>query len=1237
MSSGPAAVMRLATPPKVAVNVLKLGCYLLLSHLLWGTFFLYLGIFGLPLRGKDVKLPDSLPGQWQSFGRGEVVSGQDSVTIKNAYVADLKPLGDCEISFRARMPQDMEAVQIWGAIRVKDRNDRYVFGLRGGTEPEISFARYAPDANAKFLGFAPLDFKPVPGTWYKLRVAVVGNHFQVYINDDKLPRINVEDQNAPWADGGVGLGGGWLPTEFTDLKITPLTDNDKSAFAAVGNQTWVPPAVDKEALRQTQRAAYTPVKILQLPDVRGEISLDGNWLFMPDQDWAGGSPPTGLDVVDQSWHVLAVPSFWTPFLGWLHGEDGVSGLKKGLSASRGPSDELVMEEEKRADAQTFDWKNTKSGWYREYLDLPGNISGRQFNLVFDAIAKISKIYVNGTQVGAHTGMFGEIDCDITGAVKPGHNVIAVHVIGKADNKFNHENKAEATAVTETVTTEMLQSIPHGMAPDDSSGIWQPVKLVVSNPIRAGEIFIRPRLDGASADVELFNADAQSHRVDLSYTITDCKDKSVLNAETKVASVTIPANGRITARIETPKLLPKLWSPQTPNLYMLNVKLTAAGKTLDERPTRFGFRTFTVSGSQFLLNGKPFWLRGANHFPATLRPNDSVLAHKFTDLARDGNVTVTRTHAVPFTQAWLDAADEEGMGVSFEGTWPWLMIHGAPPSADLIAVWHNEFAGLLRRNRNHPAILIWTVNNEMNFARFDERNIPLLMKKWGILDDMIRTMRQTDPTRPICAYSNYQRADAKKSFDEVVTPNHFDDGDIDDSHKYYGWYSPSFFNLFNGEFGKTCAVPNRPLISQEMSTGYPRNDGWPSRSYEFDRYVPEALVGDYAYEQSDPLIFLKRQAFMTKELVETIRRTNRREVSGILGFAYLTWFKDVWNADKIQPGVAYFELKKALQPVLVSAELYGRHFYAGAKSSHRVCLINDDISGQDIPPGTLTWQVQEEGQTLAEGTQPTPAVPYYSNQWLNVEVKMPDSLAGMRGDAKLVFTLAAGEKTHSINDYDIVVASKEWASVVPGTKIQLFDPSSKAAASTAGLDTVLVNSFDSLSPVQPLIIGDLNAALKDGDGNKLKAFVESGGRVLLLNPETAFKTLFPEFITSYRSTHGEIVTMQIPESPVFDGIEPLDTAWFEMGRGTLPYACSGTYGVDRNHAEVTTPALQCDIHGDLNKGGYPKIAGAPLVEVHLGKGIVVASEMMLSTKDNDPIAGRLLANLIAYLRSAPATH
>jgi beta-galactosidase len=144
-------------------------------------------------------------------------------------------------------------------------------------------------------------------------------------------------------------------------------------------------------------------------------------------------------------------------------------------------------------------------------------------------------------------------------------------------------------------------------------------------------------------------------------------------------------------------------------------------------------------------------------------------------------------------------------------------------------------------------------------------------------------------------------------------------------------------------------------------------------------------------------------------------------------------------------------------------------------------------------------------------------------------------------------------------------------------------------------------------------------------------VSSGGRVLLLQPGTELQTLFPEQIKSFRTRPGEIATMHIPESPVFDGLEPLDLAWFELDDGRIPRACRGTYQIELGRDDTSMLAEVVNIHGYLKTpADLAKHSGSPLVRLNIGKGKVLASEMMLLEASQDPIAERLLGNLIKTL-------
>ena len=1176
--------------------------------------------------------PGTEAAPWNSYGRIVLQHLRNSVIVQDGFTIEQRTYGDCDFSFEGRAPQKAPEVQIWSGIRCRDRDSRYVFALRGGNNDDLYLARYGADGAAKFLGISQLDFHPVPGDWYTLRAVTRGNRFMIFLNQETTPRINVIDDEAPWDEGGVSLGGGWLPVEFRNVKATALSGGDASTIDALGDTVWRAPKFDKGQLRVRQRNAYLPAEVPPLDQRRVTCPLDGSWLFLPDQELGPSVAPQAEVLDDGEWHVMNVPDFWTPTLSWLHGETGFPNLK-GVSTSKGICDKFYEAEIARLDGYTFNWRATKGGWYRHYLQLPCSIANRRVELCFDAVAKVADVWLNGVQVGSHVGMFGEVRCDITHAVKPGKNLLAVHVVG---NLAEHDakNKVLGVAVTVEVTSEMLSSLPHGMYPNDASGIWQPVTLLVTNEVCVQEVYTKPRLNGLDFEVTVLNAANGKRDISVSYTITSSADGTVLYSAKEAAARAVGSSAEV-VHLTTPNLSPNLWSPHEPHLYVLEITLTAGNDVLDQHKTTFGFRTFTTDRGQLMLNGRPFWLRGANHFPNALRPNDGELAKHFMQLAKAGNVVATRSHTVPFTSRWLEAADEAGMAVSFEGTWPWLMLEGDLPSKELLSTWKSEFLSLIHKHRNHPSVILWTVNNEMKFENFEKKNPILLREKWEVLSDMVGAMRKMDPTRPIVCDSSYCREEIGAEYENLVRPNAFDDGDIDDSHRYYGWYDPSFFHFFHGEFGKKSAYPGRPLISQEMSTGYPRNDdGHPTRFYLFQHHTPQSLVGPEAYENRDPAIFLQRQSFMTKELAETIRRTNREECSGVLHFAYVSWFKNVWNAKTVEPLLTYHALSDALQPVLVSAELYGRHFYAGSKTPVRVCIVNDSESGAELPPGKLVWQIKSGSTILATGQLLTSQVGYYSNVWGEFALSLPTDLPSPRVNATLTLLLEVNGKVESKNSYDITIGTRSWAD--EGLKHPLAVFTSKNSAQLAALSIAgrEITSFLDARPDEVVLVPNAEITLGNSKvDDELRRFVISGGRVLLLHAGAKLPSLFPDQVKAFRTCPGEIVSMHVPESPVFDGLDPLDLAWFELGEGRIPRACRGVYQIESRRSDTNMLAEVVDIHGYLKTSAdLAKYSGTPLVQLDAGKGRLIASEMMLAEAPQDPIAGRLLANLVKTLGS-----
>ena len=994
-----------------------------------------------------------------------------------------------------------------------------------------------------------------------------------------------------------------------------------------------PVAVAKDRRRAEQRAGYRPIAIDSLPKPRCAVSLDGDWLFKPEHELPAGARPFLPEMADQDWHLIDVPNFWNPTINWLHGEPD-EGLPGG---GTGVSDNYRQKENARCEHYTFDYAKTHGAWYRQWLTLPDDLAGRHLKLRFDAVSKVVDVWVNGKRAGGHVGMFGSFELDITGAVRPGQNLLVARVAIRKTPASKDADKVVGVAVTVKVTEDMLNSLPHGIY-NHHGGIWQPVHLVVTNPVRIDDVFARTRMDGAEVDVTVGNYAKTAERVEVRMAVRPLEGGKPLFESSEATSVA-PVPGKTeTVTLKTGRLAVRPWSPEEPNLHALTVTLLRGGKVLDQTDTTIGFRTFEVRGGAFYLNGKQYWLRGASHTPMGLAANDARLADRFLKLMHDGNQMVTRDVCAPMSRTWFDAADRQGVGVSHEGPWPWLMSGGVP-SRELLDVWRDEQASLVRQNRNHASLLMYTMNNEMYFTR-KRSSDPVRMQKWRELDKTIRMVRGLDPTRPVVADSSYVRIPG--DWEQNLKPAGIDDGDVDDRHAYYGWYEGTHFKLFDGlwtrpGYGTTGINLDRPYISQECSTGYPNNDtGHPTRSYLFKHYTPQAFVGAWAYEDHDPMVFLKSRALVTKEIGEAIRRTCPA-ADGVLHFANICWFRNVYDADRIEPYPTYHAMKLALQPVLVSAELFGRSYYAGDKIQARVCVVNDATDGKALPSTDLVWQIRCGAKTLSQGSQAVPPVEHCGRHWLNVAFELPKALSSPRADCQLKLFLRKGDDVLSENSYDLTLATKDWARAdLAGKTVGLYagDPSLGEVLKVMDVPCKAVQDVGAVRPdqVDLLIAGPFDHQESPPAGwPAVRRFAEAGGRVLVVHGGKHVQTLLPQCAEAVLEERGEIVNMRVPEAACFDAIEQPDLSWWNVDPGKTPYACRRCFRLkDRANVEALATYLRPHWYMGNPPEQLKGMSGSPLFEVALGKGRIVVCEMEVAAANRDPRAGRLLRNLITWL-------
>ena len=1180
--------------------------------------------------------------RWLRQDRGNYAVSDGVLTVTDGWVsADGLNLSDVTLEFAARAPQDAVSVQIWAGFRHFSHDYRYVVALRGGANCHLYLARMGAEGYDKMLALRPLEWSPMPGVWYRLRVTCVGNTIAVWAAADGEalpadPLCLVTDDDAPFTAGSVSLGGSYLPTEFRDVSVSAA---DAHALDGVHrtpdyltSATLSPE--EREAARRRERAAYRPFSVPAVPEEHTELSLDGEWLFTPDYELHGD--PLAADFDDSTAHIMTVPDSWIPLQAWLEGEN-MRELNKGMN------DDYLVEELIRCKNRTFDYHRTKSAWYRHYLDLPRGIEQKQTLLDFEGIALISAIYVNGVRVRENIGMFTPMRIDVSEQVHAGRNTIAVEVYRRLSEESEHavntstvdDNYATAWDILDAEGVETkcerrefcTDDIAHGFYMNNPGGIWRSVKLIIRDRVHVTDCFFVPTLTDATVQVTAENSGAVAATATLAYSLVHKTTGEYLCGGVVDTLTLAPGESRELS-FKTPQVKPHLWGPGKPNLYRLTFTLERDGDRLDTYTEQVGFRTVAFDGATLLYNGEPLWVRGGNHMPAHVRPNDRDLARAFMRMALSHNVIASRTHVAPWGSAWLDAADEAGLLVSFEGTWSWLMLEHIP-SRRSIELWKTELDRLIRRNRNRPSLFLMTMNNEMKFY-LHEAPDEVVIEKGHILEGGVRVARAALPHLPLVCDSAYFRKHAMRSgrYERIIEAYGYDDGDMDDPHGYFGWYNPCFFHFMNGEFGRDYTLPDRPCMSQECATGYPRaQDGLPTRAYLFLHQTPQTTVGKKAYESSDPSLFLSRHAMLTKELVEMFRRVEHDRTCGVLLFAFETWFYHQHNSRRIQPMRSAEQLKIAYQPVLASAELFGRHFFAGDTLETAITLINDSDPHETLvaPEVIATLTANATGETLAEATLTYADLPYFAHAAAPLSLAVPTTLPAARVEATLTLRVRVNGRVVSHNAYDLLLGSREWGHGAAAAPCRYL-PQDTAARDLLAHYGVAAQPFDATAGAGDRLVAV--GALPAADVAAVRAFAEAGGRVILLDQRELTDGLLdtPAAFTAHRQ---EIVTMNHAESSVFDGLEPLDTAWFADGR-QVPYVAAGRYHIDRFDPTLCALAETLEWHGYINKPtDYTNFGGVPLFAAKVGAGEVLVSALRTDAVAFDPVAARLNGNLIGW--------
>ncbi|MDB6123599.1 MAG: cbgA 2 [Pedosphaera sp.] len=946
------------------------------------------------------------------------------------------------------------------------------------------------------------------------------------------------------------------------------------------------------------------------------FSLNGNWLYKPGYAIATNeSPQSAAD--ENNFAPVPVPQLLNRIYWWLD-----------------DSEDFKKYETERLKKLGFDTERAEDGWYHLWLDVPALPKDKHLFLEFDGVAMRSKTFCNGKLLGTHDGMFSRFDYDLTAELKPGKNLIAVFV---SMEKIPPTSLTMGEAVTVNLTASKVRTMSKGMfgplSPNfdnrayDLHGIWQPVKLVVRNVAKLEDVWFVPSLDGAEVRLEA-RALADVKRASVKAKWSDAKTGKSF-AEIAPEKIELATN-TVTHTLTLRNVKPKLWSPADPNLYRLDVTLESdKGEILDSWTHEVGFRTFEARGNKFFLNGKPYWLRGANHLPYGKNPFDPALAHTLIQHLHDSNIRITRTHATPWNEAWLSAADEIGLGVSLEGIRPWgLCGKIGPTPPDLFSHWLMENEDVVKRARNHPSVFIYTVGNEMTLK--DSKNL----EKWQQLSGVVKQTRKLDPTRPVICSSEYARE--PDLYNELIKPNGLDDGDADDIHRYNNWYAPSSF-VTDAKLEKEVKNNGgqRPLIGQEMSTGYPDLDnGLPVFRYTRDLVTPQAWIGNLAYPGNDPKFFLEHYRAVTKRWAERLRFERGDHTAGFQLFAVECWFSHSYDAKTVKPYSVLEAMREAYSPIGLALETGRRRFFAGERFDTAVFITNDSETQEDLSDLQIELSIldRKTGKKISSREiGRLPKLAYYETARVPVKIELPPAAAGREMSLRL--SLVCGQK--EISD------TTDFVEVMPAAS----PANLPAPAFTRGLGPEINHflqtnaRFTSVESTNARVIllgkgDDLTGLEKTG---ALRGAIERGATAIVFSPADKFTKLFSSDIMDVKRVPGEFADfVPCAGTPLVRGLAPMDLKWWGRKDDWRVFVADTSH---RLQPKTTARELIRFIpsHSYISRDKVKEQYRTVLFEIPLGHGRLWVCDLDLEASVSvDPVAQHFAMNLFCAASDPDST-
>lgn len=541
-------------------------------------------------------------------------------------------------------------------------------------------------------------------------------------------------------------------------------------------------------------------------------------------------------------------------------------------------------------------------WYKRKVFIDEKFKDEQLFLTIKKSQYVTRVFVNGHEVGASMECYTPMDFNITSAVKYGSdNEILIQVGDRA------WLPSEAAGGTDK---EKVHYLP---------GIWDDVFITATGKMRVDKVLFLPSLAKGLVTVktlvrslyppQMLYGDKMKDSCKIEYCVKEkttgrIVGKKMIEGEAKRDNRTY---------FETSISLdnPKAWTPDSPFLYEGEVSVYDQNELVDRYSVNFGMRDFSRKGKFFTLNGDKFYLRGSN---ITLQrffedPDCQALAWDrewvkklMVDLPKSIDWNSMRICVGIVPDFWYDLCDE--YGIVLQNEWLYWQNHGWDEQV------RKEYTNWVWSDGNHPSIVIWDAINE-NWDSY-------------IGNTLIPELKELDPTRIWDA--GYMTSDQMGTNDEMDEPHPYRALTLMHSSELNGYFKNNPYNLGalheNWVGFSSILDAGVPQLVNEYGWIWLWRDGRPSK----------LTLNNYNYylgENATPEQCRELQAYWLELETEWLR--SERSVGGILAFCHLTnnygftgdWF--INDIKDLEPSPAFRWFKHCFAPSAVFIDLADRRY------------------------------------------------------------------------------------------------------------------------------------------------------------------------------------------------------------------------------------------------------------------------------------------------------------------------